>query len=113
MAVICAVAALRPRPPMVILDAPQDGPAEVVPEIASYEPPPPPAGADFELVSVEQPAPPPSSFGEPYDIVVRLPRGDTPADVLDEIGIADDDRVAAVTALDHLLKKRRLAVGKS
>ncbi|MBS0221096.1 MAG: M23 family metallopeptidase [Proteobacteria bacterium] len=113
MAALCAVAALRSRPPAAIPDAPQTGSsAEIVPQIASYEPPPPPAGAEFELVSVEQPAPPPSSLGEPYDIVVRLPRGNTPGDVLDEIGIADDDRVAAVTALEHLLKKRRLAAGE-
>ena len=113
MAAICAAAALRPHPPTVVIDPSLVERTRAVPEIASYEPAPLPTGAEFELVAAEQPAlPPPSSLGEPYDIVVRLARGDTPGDVLDEIGIADDDRVAVIAALEQLLKKRRLAAGE-
>ena len=42
MAAICAVIALRPRPPVAAIEAPTVEHAAIVPEIASYEPPSPP-----------------------------------------------------------------------
>jgi murein DD-endopeptidase MepM/ murein hydrolase activator NlpD len=141
MAAICAVIALRPRPPVAAVEAPPAAEhAAIVPEIASYEPPSPPTSADFRLavavggpleeapdqdVAVTEPdapigqedvaarqATPPPSLDEPYEMTVELQRGDTPADVLDEIGIADDDRAAAVVELDRLLKKQTLSAGE-
>jgi murein DD-endopeptidase MepM/ murein hydrolase activator NlpD len=143
MAAVCAVIALRPRPPVAAIEAPiAEAPVaevpvservQVVPQIASYEPPSPPTSADFQLavavdeavgrdvaaagpdaavdqdaVAARQATPPPA-LDEPYDMTVELQRGDTPADVLDEIGIADEDRAAAVVELDRLLKKQTLA----
>ena len=145
MAAICAVIALRPRPPVAAVETPTTAEhAPNVPEIASYEPPSPPTSADFRLavavgeqadepidetagqdVPVAEPDAPieqetvaarqaarPSSLDEPYEMTVELQRGDTPADVLDEIGIADDDRAAAVVELDRLLKKQTLSAGE-
>ena len=148
MAAICAVIALRPRPPVAAIEAPTVEHAAIVPEIASYEPPSPPTSADFQLAvavgePVEEPvngaadqdataaepdvppdtpieqeavaarqAVPPPALDEPYDMTVELQRGDTPADVLDEIGVADDDRAAAVVELDRLLKKQALSTGE-
>src|SRR5689334_22090820 len=58
MAAICAVIALRPRPPVAAVETPTTAEhAPNVPEIASYEPPSPPTSADFRLaVAVGEPA---------------------------------------------------------
>jgi murein DD-endopeptidase MepM/ murein hydrolase activator NlpD len=77
--------------------------------------PAPPTSADFRLVAEEapDPAPPASSIEIPYDMTLRLHKGDTVAAMLRDLGVADDDRAAIVAALESVLKKTRLGAGEA
>ncbi|HEY6980954.1 peptidoglycan DD-metalloendopeptidase family protein [Reyranella sp.] len=114
MAAVCAVLALRQRPPAVVIELSLAERMQAVPEIEWYEPPPPPTTAEFQpvLAEAEQDAPA-ALFDQPYEMIVRLERGETLDGVLADIGVVDADRAAIVDALDALLKKRSLAAGET
>jgi murein DD-endopeptidase MepM/ murein hydrolase activator NlpD len=93
-----------------------DHPAEVdvaMPAIGIDAPASPTAG-DFRLVAEEvpDPEPPAPPVETPYDMTLRLHKGDTLAAMLRDLGVADGDRTAIVVALDAVLKKTRLAAGE-
>jgi murein DD-endopeptidase MepM/ murein hydrolase activator NlpD len=103
--------------------APTEQAAAFVPVVlADPEPLPPVTTADFrplpdfsgfQMKPPEPAAEPEPPSNEPYELTLRLEKGDTIAKILADIDVAEGDRKEIATKLQGLLKKRRLATGET
>ena len=100
--------------------APTAKPAEaaVLPPIvlADPEPAPPLTSAELQGFQMKPPEPaaaPEPPTNEPYDLTLRLERGDTIEKMLSDIDVPEADRKQIAEKLQGLLKKKRLAVGET
>ena len=121
LAVLCGSVVLRDRLPPLEVEGPVALAAEAPPSdpppsdlapldsltarlaaelpVAGIAPPPPPRSADFQL--------------DPYDLELRLQRGDTLDGMLADIGVPDDDRAGIAHALGGFLRRHPLAAGEA
>ncbi|WP_422001476.1 M23 family metallopeptidase [Reyranella sp.] len=111
-------AALPPAAPSVF------PPVAIV--LADPEPAPPPSEADFRAAGLgsldlkgfqmkppELPPEPEPPANDPYELTLRLERGDTVEKMLADIDVPEADRQQIAERLHGLLKKRRLPAGES
>ncbi len=84
--------------------------------LADPEPAPPLTSAELQGFQMKPPEPaaaPEPPTNEPYDLTLRLERGDTIEKMLSDIDVPDADRKQIAEKLQGLLKKKRLAAGET
>ena len=106
----------RPLPDVAV--SPAEPPPFVLANLAFADVelvPPPPLSLEeftgFQMREEERPPEPPSN--DPYELTLRLERGDTVEKILADIDVPEDDRKEIAVRLQALLKKTKLAIGET
>ena len=108
------IAALPAPPPKPAPSSKPAPPPAIV--LADPEPAPPLTSADlkgFQMKPAEQVVEPEPPSNDPYELTLRLERGDTVEKMLADIDVPDADRKQIGEKLQGLLKKKKLAVGET
>jgi murein DD-endopeptidase MepM/ murein hydrolase activator NlpD len=113
----------KPAPVAAVQETPKAPVASLPPIVlVDSEPAPPITAADFkapldfkgfQMKPQDAPAEPEPPSNEPYELTLRLEKGDTIEKMLADIDVPEDDRKQVAHKLQSLLKKRRLAVGET